>query len=141
MSDKTRFTLISDEQFRDNIITIGLDGKQTQIEYLVLNDRKPITTDDARKLAVADTTDGGGWALVLPHDAMPLVQYGDADTAIHPELREMLKADRTWLVTGQDDPSDSDYAYYVGLGNGGVGWDDRAGRGLAVACRRVSPRQ
>jgi len=141
MSDKTRFTIISDKQFRDNLITIGLDGKQTQVEYLVLNERQRIATDDARKLAEADTTDGGGWKLVLPHDAMPLIQYGDKETAVHPELLEMLKFDGYWMVTGQDDPSDSACACYVGLGSGLVGWLHRYYLGLAVACRRVSPRQ
>ncbi len=46
-----------------------------------------------------------------------------------------------WMWVNQPCASASDCAYYVDLGSGSVYWSDRALQGLAVACRRMSPRQ
>jgi hypothetical protein len=133
----SRWTKLEEGCVRDNILYTRLDGSQFQREWSPF---LPVNSHyDIDKVASECALLGGGWHVANPQELFTTLNHAK----YNPAMDEEIAGGKTggWVWTSQIDPSDSSYAFYVGLGHGGVSWGTRSGGGLVRLCREVSPRQ
>ncbi|HZR35144.1 MAG TPA: DUF1566 domain-containing protein [Nevskia sp.] len=136
------------------IVFVGADGnprkeKDGAVAFVLPQYRRMFTAgvqtaknwDAAVALGPACTLLGfNDWKLAAVKELELLVSRERTEPATYPALVSHTPYN-DWYWTRDPHPSDSSYAFSVGLSGGHVGWYCRYRSGLVRLCREVSPRQ